>query len=70
MITSDGNVVYNNNTTDLGFPIFNLFISDNDIVPQLGALNAIMAEFYLLYGWSDLMAIGTPAFDLLGTYPS
>lgn len=70
MINNANQVIYNANSGDLGFPIFNLFTSDNDMQAQLGALNMTASEFYLLYGWSKLQAIGQAAFDLLNTYPA
>lgn len=70
MINNANQVIYNANSGDLGFPIFNLFTSDNDMQAQLGALNMVASEFYLLYGWSKNMAIGQAAFDLLNTYPA
>lgn len=70
MINNANQIVYNANAGDLGFPIFNLFTSDNDMQAQLGALNMVTSEFYFLYGWSKLQAIGQAAFDLLNTYPA
>lgn len=70
MINNANQVIYNANSGDLGFPIFNLFTSDVDIQAQLGALNMVTSEFYLTYGWSKTMAIGQASFDLLNTYPA
>lgn len=69
-VNQDNQVIYNSNAGDLGFPIFNLFTSDTDITGVLGALNTVMSEFYLLYGWSANIAKGQLAFDLLNTYPA
>lgn len=68
-ITIDNKVIYNDNTGNLGFDVYNFFVSDNDVKSQLGALNQTMIDFYLAYGWSDKAAIGQAAFDLLNTYP-
>jgi hypothetical protein len=70
MINNANQVIYNANGTDLGFPIYNLFTSDNDIQATLGALNMVTSEFYLTYGWSKTQAIGQVSFDLLNTYPA
>ena len=69
-INQDNQVIYNANAGDLLFPMFNIFTSDTDITGVLGALNNVASEAYLLYGWSQNIAIGQMAFDFLNTYPS
>lgn len=68
-INQDNQVIYNANSGDLLFPIFNWFVSDTDVKGQLGALNEVMIEAYLKYGWGDTLAIGQASFDLLNSYP-
>jgi len=69
-INADNKVVFNDNSGDLGFNMFNFFTSDTDMQAVLGALNMTASEFYLLYGWSKNIKIGQAAFDLLNTYPA
>lgn len=70
-INADNEVIYNKNRADLGFDIFGMATTDNDVKAVVAGLNEAQLNFYLKGGWSrDATKIAIVAFDLLNTYPA
>lgn len=70
-INADNEVIYNKNRADMGFDIFGLATTDNDVKGIVAGLNEAQINFYMKGGWSrDAGKLKVVAFDLLNTYPT
>lgn len=70
IINSQNQVIYNKNSSNLGFSLYALFMGDPSVTATLGQLSESTLSTYLKGGWFKDAAKGQIAFDFLNTYPT